>query len=250
MASDFRYEPVKVLTVMLDRLATKELRTFCFILSERGFTDLDYASLEGDEKDMKTLSLVQYAQKRNLVDRLVEELVKFRPDIDQREMERDGPPGTEMKDEQVPLPDFVRWGHWRSWWRWCVWVPTALLCVLWLCEKFDKDVLSAYKLVFEHGEMLVLSALILFGVSVQIKKLQAEDLNVSRTLKWSARSGGVLLLVVFDFVKHCAHGGRCLIELDDRILKMYSGLTLAVTVVSIIFGYYAYWKVKEAVTKA
>lgn len=252
MAPGVQYDSVKVFKTLAGRLSDDELRTLCFILRERAYPGLDYANLEGEAMAAKALSLVEYAQKRNSLGRLVEELAEYRSDIDAREMQRVEPP--EPRDGGAGAAGasthFVRWGHWRSWWRWCVYMPVAFVCALWLYEKIE-GVSDAYILAFAHGEMLLLSATILFGVSVQIKRLHDDDLSVSRKLKWSARSGGVLLLVVFDLMKHCTHDSPCFdVVIDSDDLKAYSGLTLAVTLFSITFCYFAYWKVKEAVTKA
>jgi hypothetical protein len=88
-------------------------------------------------------------------------------------------------------------------------------------------------------------------VSVQLKIFEGEwaHLENAGTLhlfKRFARVGAVLLLLFFNFMKHCMARNKCFAFTPSlEMLNTYSGFTLSITTASIAFGYYAYWKMKK-----
>jgi hypothetical protein len=256
MPEDNKYSRSKLLKLLMERFNEQELRTFCFILREKVCSEIDYDNFEGATKEAKIRELIDFILRRNLMSECIAELKMHRPDIDvevarvRPKQRSPDPKGEEQNGGEDNGGVNHTWSDWRSWWRWCVIVPLVIILAIWIYEKLVAT-RDAYAISFAHGDLLLFSALLLFGVSVQVKTFQDEKFHLAtmrhlRFFKWCARGGAVLLLLFFNFMKHCMSRNQCLsLTLNLEALNNYSGFTLSITIASIAFGYYTYWKIKK-----
>jgi hypothetical protein len=246
-----RYSPIKVIEVLADRFNEQEMILFCDKLREiLNDPAYEYENLLGEGKLAKIRELVYCAQRRRELSVLVAVMKEERDDIELEKLGIEPLPSP----SSLPPPTVDR-DFWRSWWRWCVIIPLVMILVIWIYEKLV-DTGDAYAMSFGHGDLLLFSALILFGVSVQLKTFERKwahlvNIETLHFFKWFARAGAVLLLIFFNFMKHCMSQSRCLaFTPSPEMRNTYSGFTLSITTVSIAFGYYAYWKMKKQIADA
>jgi hypothetical protein len=253
MSKDTQYSGHKLHKLLVERLSDQELRTFCFHLKERVDAAVDYENLEGNGKEAKARELVDHFLRRNRLTELALALQRERSDIDidqalAEPVRSIGPPpaGTYRGDAIITLQQYFKQNDWRSWWIWCVVIPLAIIVISWPIEEIFVRTGHSYVREFGHGELILLSWSILLGVSLQIKKL-----NSAARLRRASLIFAVLVLLLFALVRRLLILNQCYLIMPESVaLKSFARFSIAITMTSIAFGYFAYWRLKSNVTKA
>jgi effector-associated domain 7 (EAD7)-containing protein len=256
MPNHSQFSRTKLHTLLIERFSDQELRTFCFHLSETLDSRVDYDNLEGNGKDAKARELVDHFLRRNRLHDFASALQKERADIDVREALAD-PPGDNggvvpfsfsEGSTTAELHTYVQQRHWKSWWIWCVIIPLVVIVVIWPFESIAHGANESYVRAFEHGELMLFSGLILLGISDQIKNVVAEGPASAKHLKNLSRIAAILVLIIFTGIRYFMIKNQCYVVLPGvNTLKSYALFSVAITVTSLAFGYYAYWRIKSGV---
>lgn len=141
--------------------------------------------------------------------------------------------------------------RWQDWLVWQVFIPLALIFLIWPIEKYIVESTFPFQLAFAFGDLLLYSALLLFGLTVQVKQIQAEERDkffkpgFNLMLEF-AKAAAVLFIFLFGFIKYD------MINNDYFKTNPQPGKTMAfslfswsVTIVSIMFSIYIHTKINQ-----
>lgn len=131
-----------------------------------------------------------------------------------------------------------------------VFLPFAILILMWPIYKYFLDLPYPFERAFSHGDLLIFSALILLESASEGEYTHAQSLGMglARRAAWAL---AISFVLVFGFMKYSVILKEELLAktteasmtlLLTHKMRAFSCLNCTIAVVSVLFSGYAYWK--------
>lgn len=155
------------------------------------------------------------------------------------------------------LTEDNKFGIEKKWRDWCIWqcvIPAVALFLIWPFGAIVAEAKSPFYKAFAGGELLIFSALLLTGASIEFRRIQIVDAKGGlRTIldKRSAvgESLAVIVFMLFGAVK--VDMMKLSLEVDPlpRKVTWYLLTSLVALSFSVVFATSAFWGVTHALLK-
>ena len=145
--------------------------------------------------------------------------------------------------------------YWHDWSIWQCAVPVLVIILTWPIGSVISEAKHCFLRTFSDGSLLLYSGMLLVGASLEIKKIQTGEMKVHWNVSLNflaqvALAGSLIVLIIYGAIKtDMMRTNYFLIDpLPDKVL-IYSIGSIIITIGSISFASYGFWKTSEALLK-
>lgn len=133
----------------------------------------------------------------------------------------------------------------RDWRRWKLCLPLIAICATYFFYKFFASG-DEFVTVFGHGDLLLLSALILMELSVEASYMNNDLERVVPdsidSLIENSRLFGVILIFFYAAMKLMVEHRAKLNQIPSSRLEAFCILSISITFLVVCFSFFAFWR--------